>query len=127
MKIGLTSIFVHNPVEAFRFYTEILGFIEHTFMPDARLAIVVSPEDKDGTTLLLEPNDTPFARIYQQEIYKAGLPAIVFSTDDIFREYENLKSKSVVFKKQPVKTEWGYEAMFYDGCGNYIQLHQQDN
>ena len=74
MKIKLTSVFVHNTEEAFKFYTEILGFIEKMHVPEAFLAIVASPEDPDGTELLLEPNDNPIAKTYQEGIYKSGLP-----------------------------------------------------
>lgn len=64
MKISLTSVFVNNPNEAFKFYTEVLGFIERIYMPEAYLAIVVSSEDPDGTGLLLEPNNNPIAKTY---------------------------------------------------------------
>lgn len=124
MRIGLTSIFVNSPIEAFKFYTEILGFIEKFYMSEANLAIVVSPENPDGTALLLEPNDNPIAKTYQEAIYKTGLPVIVFSVDDIQKEYERLKHLGVVFKKEPTKTEWGTETIFEDTCGNLIQLHQ---
>ncbi|HZY78483.1 MAG TPA: VOC family protein [Cyclobacteriaceae bacterium] len=33
MKIGMTSVFVSDPVAAFKFYTEILGFKEKLFLP----------------------------------------------------------------------------------------------
>ena len=124
MKIGLTGVFVDDPIKAFKFYTEILGFVEKLYMPEAALAIVVSPEEPDGTALLLEPNDNPIARTYQEGIFKAGLPVIVFAVDDIQSEYERLKNLGVVFKKEPAKTEWGTETVFEDTCGNYIQLHQ---
>lgn len=61
MKISVTSVFVDDPLEAFRFYTEVLGFRERLSMPEANLAIVVSPEEPDGTGLLLGPNDNPVA------------------------------------------------------------------
>ena len=124
MKIALTSVFVHNPIEAFKFYTEVLGFTSKMYMPEANLAIVASPEDPDGTGLLLEPNDNPIAKTYQQAIYKAGIPVIVFSADDIQLEYERLKERGVIFKKTPTKTEWGTEAIFEDTCGNLIQIHK---
>lgn len=76
MKIGMTGVFVNDPVAAFRFYNEVLGFKEKLFMPEANLAIVVSPEEPLGTALLLEPTDNPMAKKYQQEIYNAGLPAL---------------------------------------------------
>lgn len=124
MKIALTSICVNDPIEAFKFYTEVLGFVEKLFMPEMYLAIVVSPEDPDGTAILLEPNGNLGAKEFYDGIYKAGLPVIVFGVGDIYKEYEKLKNKGVVFKKEPTKTDWGIEAIFDDTCGNFIQLTQ---
>jgi len=124
MKIKLTSVFVNDPVKAFKFYTEVLGFVKKIYIPEAYLAIVVSSEEPNGTGLLLEPNDNPIARTYQEALYKAGLPPIVFGVDDIHKEYERLKKLGVVFRKEPAKTEWGTETVFEDTCGNLIQLHQ---
>lgn len=124
MKIGMTNVYVNSPVNAFKFYTDVLGFIKIMYMPEHLLAIVASAEDPEGTTLLLEPNDNPIAKNYQLELYKAGLPAIVFKSDNIHNEYERLKKLGVKFKKEPVKTEWGIEAIFDDTCGNFIQLYQ---
>ncbi|HUE75800.1 MAG TPA: VOC family protein, partial [Chloroflexota bacterium] len=56
MKIAMTSVLVDDPIKAFKFYTEVLGFAERLYMPEAQLAIVVSPEEPNGTGLLLEPN-----------------------------------------------------------------------
>jgi predicted enzyme related to lactoylglutathione lyase len=124
MKIALTSVFVDDPNKAFTFYTEVLGFVKRMYMPEAWLAIVASPEEPDGTGLLLEPNNNPIARTYQEAIYKQGLPAIVFGVEDIQKEYEKLKGMGVVFRKEPTKTEYGTETVFEDTCGNLIQIHQ---
>lgn len=124
MKIGMTSVFVHNPLDAFAFYTQTLGFIERLYMPEAYLAIVASPEDPGGTGLMLEPNNNPIAKTYQEAIYQAGMPVIVFHVADIQQEYERLKGLGVVFTQEPTKTEWGNEAIFDDTCGNLIQLYQ---
>lgn len=125
MKIAMTSLFVNDPLEAFKFYTEKLGFVEKMYMPEHYLAIVVSPEDPDGTGLLLEPNANLGAREFQKGIYDAGLPVIVFGVPDVQAEYERLKGRGVVFKKGPTKTDWGIDAVFDDTCGNYIQIAQQ--
>jgi predicted enzyme related to lactoylglutathione lyase len=53
-----------------------------------------------------------------------GIPVITFSSDDIHKTSDELKSKGVVFKKDPVKTDYGIEAVFDDSNGNYIQLLQ---
>ena len=124
MKIGMTGVFVKSPVAAFTFYTEILGFVEIMYKPEFNLAIVASPLDIDGTSLLLEPNDHPIAKPYQEALYKEGIPVIVFSTENIHTEYERLSKKGVVFKKKPTETQWGIEAIFDDQNGNWIKIHQ---
>jgi predicted enzyme related to lactoylglutathione lyase len=124
MKIGVTSVFVHDPIKAFKFYTEILGFVQKMYLPEHWIAIVVSPEDQNGTSLMLEPNHNAIAKNYQEGLYKSGIPCIVFSTDDIQKEYEHLRQKGVVFKSPPKKTDYGTEAVFEDTCGNLIQLFQ---
>ena len=124
MKIALTSVFVRNPVAAFKFYTEVLGFVEKLYQPEANLAIVASPEEPKGTALLLEPNENPLAKTYQEGLYNAGIPCIIFSVADIQQEYEKLQAKGVVFRKPPIKTEAGTQALFEDTCGNLIQLYQ---
>ncbi len=124
MKIALTSVTVFDPIEAFKFYTEILGFKEKMFMPKMKLAIVISPEDENGTALLLEPNDNPLSKTFQEGVYKQGIPVIVMGVDDVQAEYDKLIEKGVKFKQLPTKTDWGTQAVFDDTCGNYIQLHQ---
>ena len=124
MKIGLTSVYVHDVNAAFKFYTEVLGFVEKLRVPEADLAIVVSPEEPEGTALLLEPNGNPIAKAYQEAIYREGLPQIVFLVKDIHQDHERMKKLGVVFRQGPTKTEWGTQAVFDDTCGNFIQLHQ---
>lgn len=124
MKIALTSVSVNDPIEAFKFYTEKLGFIEKMYMPEMQLAIVVSPEDPDGTALLLEPNENLDTKTYFQSVYDAGIPVIVFGVDDVQAEFEKLSAKGVKFIQEPTKTEWGTQAVFDDTCGNLIQVHQ---
>jgi catechol 2,3-dioxygenase-like lactoylglutathione lyase family enzyme len=124
MKIGITSVFVDDPVRAFHFYTEVLGFAKKTFIPEKWIAIVVSSEDPEGTSLMLEPNHNAIAKRYQQALYKAGIPIIVFTTTDIKQEYERLQGLGVRFRKGPVKTKDGVEALFEDGFGNIILLYE---
>lgn len=124
MKIALTSIFVADIPTAFTFYTEILGFVKRMYVPRAQLAIVVSPEDPEGTGLLLEPNESGIARSYQMTLYQKGLPVIVFGVRDVSKEYERLKGLGVVFRGEPETSEWGTQALFEDTCGNLILLQQ---
>lgn len=124
MKIAMTSISVKDPIAAFMFYTKTLGFVEKMYVPEQYIAIVASPEDPDGTTILLEPRGGYGSGEFYDGIYEAGLPVMVFGTDDVEAEFERLKEKGVVFKQAPTRTEWGTQAVFDDTCGNYIQIHQ---
>lgn len=124
MKIALTSISVNDPIVAHTFYTEVLGFQSKMFMPDMMLAIVVSPEEPSGTALLLEPRGNYGSKEFFDGIYNAGLPVIVFGTNDIQKDFEALKAKGVVFRGEPKKTDFGTQVSFEDTCGNLIQLHQ---
>ena len=127
MKIALTSIFVHDPLEAFKFYTEVLGFVEKLYVPEMNLAIVASPEEPNGTGLLLEPNDSQLAKTYQEGLYNKGIPCIIFGVADIQEEFKKFTAKGVVFRQEPVKTVAGTQALFEDTCGNLIQLYQAQN
>lgn len=124
MTIKLTSIFVHDPVAAHKFYTEVLGFVSVMLMPEAYLAIVASPEDPKGTALMLEPNTNPIAKTYQDGLYQSNIPVMTFGTENLDEDYEKLKSRGVVFRREPKRNEWGYDTIFEDTFGNLVQLHQ---
>lgn len=124
MKILMTSIFVDDPIRAHEFYTKILGFKSKEFSQEAQIAVVVSPEDPSGTTLLLEPHGDSFAKTFQENVYKAGLPIIVFGTTDLQAERKQLKEKGVKFRDDLAKPEWGIENLFEDTCGNLIMLQE---
>lgn len=124
MKIALASIPVIDPLEAFEFYTRTLGFKKHTLIEAAQLAIVVAPDQPDGTALLLEPRGEAHTKTYQQHVYESGLPWIVLGVTDVTKEYERLTQLGVTFASEPTSTEWGTQAVFDDTCGNLVQLHQ---
>jgi catechol 2,3-dioxygenase-like lactoylglutathione lyase family enzyme len=94
MKIIVTSIFVDDQDKALKFYTETLGFVKKTDVSagEYRWLTVVSPEDKDGTELLLEPNANPVAKEYQKGLVAQGIPAKMFGVSDIQAEYERLRN-----------------------------------
>lgn len=129
MKIAMVSVFVEDPVKAFKHYTEVLGFEEVMYSPENFIAIVKSPLDGQDTYLLLEPTEPgglEIAKEYKHKLYASGIPVISFSSDDILKTAEELKKKGVIFETDPVKTDYGYEAIFDDSNGNYIQLIQLD-
>jgi predicted enzyme related to lactoylglutathione lyase len=126
MKIELASVFVSDQEKALEFYTTILGFVKKADVKagNYRWLTVVSPEDKDGTQLLLEPNDNPAAKTYQEAIFKQGIRATTFFVDDIQKEYERLKKLGVKFTMEPTKVTGSTIAVLDDTCGNLIQITQ---
>ena len=99
MQIILTGVFVSDQEEAEKFYTETLGFVKKHDVPagEYRWLTVVSPDDPDGTELLLEPNENPVAQAYQKGLHDQGIPANSFGVTDIHAEHEKLKSLGVTF------------------------------
>ena len=126
MRINLTSVFVNDQDRALRFYTEILGFVKKQDFPvgDFKWLTVVSPEGPDDIELLLEPNDNPVARSYQEAIYQQGIAQAAFAVDDIEVEHERLKRLGVVFTVGPTREGPVIYAVLDDTCGNLLQLYQ---
>ena len=79
MKIKLTSVFVDDQEKALRFYTDVLGFTKKADFSQGgyRWLTVASPEEPDGTELLLEPNaDYPAMKALKESLLNDGIPQI---------------------------------------------------
>ncbi|SHM77809.1 VOC family protein [Gracilibacillus kekensis] len=127
MKIIVTSIFVDDQDKALKFYTNKLGFVKKHDVPagEYRWIALVSPEEEDGTELILEPNDHPAARDYQKKLFADGIPVTMFGVTDIHKEYKRLMENGVQFTMKPTDMDNITIAVFNDTCGNLIQLIQQ--
>lgn len=128
MKIKLTSVSIVDYDKALNFYTEVLGFLKKHDMPlggGARWITVVSPEEPNGTELLLEPNaDYPAMKALKESLMKDGIPFTAFQIDDIQKEYDRLKNLGVEFTMEPTNMGTTTVAILNDTCGNLIQLYQ---
>jgi predicted enzyme related to lactoylglutathione lyase len=126
MKIKLSSVFVDDQDKALKFYTEVLGFVKKTDIPvgQYKWLTVVSPEEPDGTELLLEPSDNPATKVFKKAIFEQVIPLTAFAVEDIQKEYERLKELGVRFTMEPTRTGPTTVAVFDDTCGNFIQLYQ---
>lgn len=124
MKIELTNVFVDDTNKALKFYTEVLGFVKKVHIPEINWITVTSPDEPEGTQLLLEPNDNPVAKTYQEGIFAQGIPATSFAVEDIEKEFERLVQLGVEFTIKPTKSVGAIIAVFNDTCGNLIQIHQ---
>jgi predicted enzyme related to lactoylglutathione lyase len=128
MKIKLTSVSIDDYNKALKFYTEVLGFVKKRDIPlggGARWITVVSPEEPDGTELLLEPNaDYPAMKALKESLVRDGIPFTAFQVDDIQKEYARLKKLGVEFTMEPTNMGMTTMAVFDDTCGNLIQIYQ---
>lgn len=126
MKIKLSRVLVNDHDKGLKLYTEVLGFVKKTDIPvgDAKFLTVVSPDEPDGTELLLEPNGNPAAKTFQKAIFDQGIPLTAFVVDNIQKEYERMEKLGVVFRTKPTKTPGPTIAVFDDTCGNLIQIYQ---
>jgi catechol 2,3-dioxygenase-like lactoylglutathione lyase family enzyme len=74
MRIHLSSVLVDDQDKALDFYTEVLGFQKKTEVPlgEHRWLTVVSPEDPEGTELVLEPDAHPAVRPFKRRSLRTG-------------------------------------------------------
>jgi catechol 2,3-dioxygenase-like lactoylglutathione lyase family enzyme len=124
MKINLANVFVNDQGKALRFYTEVLGFVKKTEVPlgEHRWLTVVSPEEPNGTELVLEPNDHPAVRPYTEALVNDGIPAASFAVDDVHAEFDRLRGLGVHFTQEPLEMGPVITAILDDTCGNLIQI-----
>ena len=128
MRIKLSSVSIDHYDRALRFYTEVMGFQKKHDIPlgeGVRWITVVSPEDPDGTELLLEPNaEYPAMKALKESLMKDGIPFTAFEVRDVQAEYERLKELGVEFTMEPTNMGTTSAAVLNDTCGNLIQIYQ---
>jgi catechol 2,3-dioxygenase-like lactoylglutathione lyase family enzyme len=126
LRIVVTSVLVDDQEKALRFYTDVLGFTKKTDidMGAARWLTVVSPQDPDGTELLLEPDGHPAAKPFKDALVADGIPLASFGVDDIDAEVKRLKEHGVRFTQDATALGPVTTAVFDDTCGNLIQIAQ---
>ena len=126
MRIVVTSVLVDDQEKALRFYTDVLGFVKKHDIPmgEARWLTVVSPQDPDGTELLLEPDSHPAAGPFKDALVADGLPATSFGVDDVNAEFHRLQALGVRFTQEPLEMGPVTTAVLDDTCGNLIQIAQ---
>jgi catechol 2,3-dioxygenase-like lactoylglutathione lyase family enzyme len=125
------SIYVLDQNRAYDFYTNKLGckVIVDLPMPDGDRWLTVSPSEQPGFEIILSPITRG---LYSKETMKALKELVekgtfgvgLFTCQDIFATYEELKAKGVEFTKIPTKEFYGTEAIFKDDSGNWFSLAQ---
>jgi catechol 2,3-dioxygenase-like lactoylglutathione lyase family enzyme len=86
----------------------------------------VSPDDPDGTELVLEPDEHPAAQPFKAALVRDGVPFTSFAVEDVRQEFEGLAALGVRFTQEPTQMGPVTTAVFDDTCGNLIQIAQRN-
>ncbi|KDF01383.1 hypothetical protein Y900_021190 [Mycolicibacterium aromaticivorans JS19b1 = JCM 16368] len=127
MRINMTSVLVDDQDKALKFYTEVLGFTTKHDIPmgEHRWITVVSPDEPDGTELVLEPDGHPAAKPFKQALTDDGIPFTSFAVGDVHAEFKRLSTLGVRFTMEPTDMGPVTVAVLDDTCGNLIQIAHQ--
>jgi catechol 2,3-dioxygenase-like lactoylglutathione lyase family enzyme len=113
--------------EAIDFFCEKLHFelVEDTYQPEQdKRWVVVTPPRSNGTNLLLARAATP-----EQEAHignqTGGRVFLFLSTDDFWRDYEEMLAIGIKFVREPKREPYGTVAVFEDLYGNRWDLIEQ--
>lgn len=126
MRINLSSVPVDDQEKAYQFYTKILGFQKKHDIPMGkhRWITVVSPEDPNGTELVLEPDEHPAVKPFKSALVEDGIPFTAFAVEDVAAEHKRLEALGVKFTQPPTEMGSMVTAVFDDTCGNLIMIAQ---
>jgi catechol 2,3-dioxygenase-like lactoylglutathione lyase family enzyme len=122
------TLWVRDQDEALSFF-EKLGFEvrEDVRNGDYRWLAVISPSQPDLAIVLAVPGypmDEETATHIKSAVAKGMLSGLVFSTDDCFATYEDLKAKGIEFTRHAAERPYGVDAAFRDPSGNEFRLLQ---
>lgn len=131
-KLTHLCIYVLDQDSAYDFYVNKLGLKVHTdapMGPGNRWLTVTPPEQPELEITLFLVLEGPIfdketVKTMTELIKKGTFGAAVFTCHDLLATYEELKAKGVVFKKEPTKEFYGFEALFVDDSGNWFSLSQ---
>jgi len=125
--LTVATIMVLDKDEALDFYVNKLGLEvgSDVRQGEYRWLTVVSPDDPDGTELVLEPDAHPAAKVFKEALVSDGIPFTSFAVDDAAAEFARLERLGVRFTQQPAEMGPVTTAVFDDTCGNLIQIAQR--
>lgn len=122
------TLWVRDQDEALTFF-EKLGFkvCEDVKNGDFRWLAVASSSQPDLAIVLAVPGypmDEETVAHVKSAVAKGMLSGLVFSTDDCFATYEDLKAKGIEFTRPAGERPYGVDAAFRDPSGNEFRLLQ---
>jgi len=133
IKINSAQLWVHDQDEALAFYTEKLGMEVKSDVTVEELGnfrwLAVGPTDQDMAIVLMaipgEPVMDDETKLQVRELMGKGFAGTVFlETDDVRKDYEELKARGVEFTEEPEERPYGIDCGLRDPSGNHMRLTQ---
>jgi uncharacterized glyoxalase superfamily protein PhnB len=134
MRISNAQLWVHDQDEALAFYTAKLGMEVRSDVTLAEMGnfrwLTVSPPGQEDIAITLMAIPGPPVMDEQtagevRNLMSKGFAGTVFlTTDDVRRDYEELKSRGVEFTDEVEERPYGIDSGFRDPSGNAIRLTQ---
>ncbi len=134
IKLSTAQLWVNDQDEALAFYTNKLGWEVRSdaTLPELggfRWLTVGPPQQPDIDVVLMAIPGPPVMDAgtadQVRELVSKGFAGTVFlTTDDIQRDYGDLKSKGVEFTEPPEERPYGIDCGFRDPSGNSLRLTQ---
>jgi catechol 2,3-dioxygenase-like lactoylglutathione lyase family enzyme len=127
------NVWVQDQDEALAFYTEKLGFElrQDVTVPELgnfRWLTVGLPGQDVALALMDIPGPPVFDADTQAKlkelVAKGAAGGLFFSSDDVHKSYEELKSRGVEFQGKPEEQPYGIDVGFRDPSGNQIRMAQ---
>jgi uncharacterized glyoxalase superfamily protein PhnB len=134
MKISTAQLWVHDQDEALAFYTDKLGMevrsdVTMPEMGNFRWLTVAPPGQEEVAIVLMAIPGPPVMDDQTagevKNLMSKGFAGTVFlTTDDVRRDYDQLKSRGVEFTDELEERPYGIDSGFRDPSGNAIRLTQ---
>ena len=133
-RISTAQVWVHDQDEALDFYTKKLGMEVRSDVTVAEMGnfrwLTVGPADQPDVSIVLMAipgppvMDAETAEQVKSLMAKGFAGTVFFTTDDVQKSYEELKSRGVEFTEEPTEMPYGIDSAFRDPSGNNFRLTQ---
>jgi catechol 2,3-dioxygenase-like lactoylglutathione lyase family enzyme len=125
--ISIASVFVKDVDASKAFYTDVLGFEEHTdvTLGAYRWCTVKHPSQPELQIHLTVPGPpiTPdLVAAINRALDEGSMFGVGVNVDDCRKTYEELRDKGVEFVQPPEERPYGVEAVARDNSGNWMVL-----
>ena len=125
-RLSIVPLIVKNQDEAFKFYTEKLGFEKVTDVMGPIHFLTVAPKEGKDTEILLQ---VPDPKMMGEEkasdlMNQIGKTSFIFIVDNCKKTVEELREKGVKIVMEPQTQPYGTQAIISDLYGNSHVLRE---